>query len=112
MPNRTLLNLSMTTLLGAALLQSPWLHAEELPPAIKKIEAKGAKIVGSFDAPSGLRGGGDAGAVDADVDDGSWFMAVGGQRPQAVGSGATSRRNGHPLAAGYRTVRARHRGRP
>ena len=56
MPNRTLLNLSMTTLLGAALLQSPWLHAEELPPAIKKIEAKGAKIVGSFDAPSGLRG--------------------------------------------------------
>lgn len=56
MRNRTLLNLSMSTLLGAALLQSPLLHAEELPPAIKKIEAKGAKIIGSFDAPSGLRG--------------------------------------------------------
>lgn len=56
MPKRTLLNLSISSLLGAALLQSPLLHAEELPPAIKKIEAKGAKIVGNFEAPSGLRG--------------------------------------------------------
>jgi thiol:disulfide interchange protein DsbG len=31
-------------------------QAEELPEAIKKIEAKGAKIVGQFDAPDGLRG--------------------------------------------------------
>ncbi|MBO5393772.1 MAG: thiol:disulfide interchange protein DsbG, partial [Pseudomonas sp.] len=54
--NRKLLTLSMATLLGAALLQSPVLQAEELPPAIKKIEAKGAKIIGSFDAPGGLRG--------------------------------------------------------
>ena len=54
--NRKLLTLSMTALLGAALLQSPVLQAEELPPAIKKIEAKGAKIIGSFDAPGGLRG--------------------------------------------------------
>lgn len=56
--------------------------------------------------------GGDAGVVDADVDDGSWFMAVGGRVPQAAGSSAASRRNGRPLAAGYRTVRARRRGRP
>ncbi|MEK1911844.1 thiol:disulfide interchange protein DsbG [Pseudomonas sp. NFPP07] len=49
---RHLLSLS----LGAALLQAPLLHAEELPEAIKKIEAKGAKIVGSFDAPDGLKG--------------------------------------------------------
>ena len=56
MLNRKLLTLSLTSLFGAALLQSPVLQAEELPPAIKKIEAKGAKIVGSFDAPSGLKG--------------------------------------------------------
>ncbi|WDH33602.1 thiol:disulfide interchange protein DsbG [Pseudomonas chlororaphis] len=49
---RHLLSLS----LGAALLQAPLLHAEELPLAIKNIEAKGAKIVGSFDAPNGLKG--------------------------------------------------------
>ncbi|WDG52164.1 thiol:disulfide interchange protein DsbG [Pseudomonas chlororaphis] len=49
---RHLLSLS----LGAALLQAPLLHAEELPEAVKKIEAKGAKIVGSFDAPDGLKG--------------------------------------------------------
>ena len=56
MLNRKLLTLSLTSLLGASLLQSPVLQAEELPPAIKKIEAKGAKIVGSFDAPGDLRG--------------------------------------------------------
>ena len=49
---RHLLSLS----LGAALLQAPLLHAEELPEAVKKIEAKGAKILGSFDAPDGLKG--------------------------------------------------------
>ena len=54
--NRTLLNLSMTTLLGAALLQSAVVQAEELPAAIQKIEAKGAKVMGSFDAPNGMRG--------------------------------------------------------
>lgn len=37
-------------------LQSPLLHAEEWPAPIKALEAKGAKIVGSFDAPGGLRG--------------------------------------------------------
>ena len=46
----------LTLTLGAALLQSPLLQAEELPEAIRKIEAKGAKIIGSFDAPDGLRG--------------------------------------------------------
>ncbi|MFP3515062.1 thiol:disulfide interchange protein DsbG [Pseudomonas sp. SIMBA_077] len=56
MLNRKLLTLGLTALLGAALLQSPLLLAEELPPAIKKIEAKGAKIIGSFDAPGGLKG--------------------------------------------------------
>ncbi|MFJ2366659.1 thiol:disulfide interchange protein DsbG [Pseudomonas sp. NPDC087697] len=46
----------LTLSLGAALLQIPLLHAEELPAAIRKIEAKGATIIGSFDAPDGLRG--------------------------------------------------------
>ena len=46
----------LTLSLGAALLQSPLLHAEELPAAIQKIQDKGAKILGTFDAPDGLRG--------------------------------------------------------
>ena len=47
----------LTLTLGAALLHLPSVQAaEELPEAIKKIEAKGAKIVGQFDAPDGLRG--------------------------------------------------------
>ncbi|MGO4002716.1 thiol:disulfide interchange protein DsbG [Pseudomonas fluorescens] len=46
----------LTLTLGTALLQSPLLQAEELPEALRKIEAKGAKIIGSFDAPDGLRG--------------------------------------------------------
>ena len=46
----------LTLSLGAALLHLPMVQAEELPEAIKKIEAKGAKIVGQFDAPDGLRG--------------------------------------------------------
>jgi len=54
--NRHLLNLSLSTALGALLLQVPMVQAEELPAPIKSIEAKGAKIVGSFDAPGGLRG--------------------------------------------------------
>lgn len=33
----------LTLTLGATLLQSPLLQAEELPQAIRKIEAKGAK---------------------------------------------------------------------
>ncbi|WP_434610466.1 thiol:disulfide interchange protein DsbG [Pseudomonas sp. D2-30] len=46
----------LTLAFAGALLQAPLLHAEELPAAIKKIEAKGAKIVGTFQAPDGLRG--------------------------------------------------------
>jgi thiol:disulfide interchange protein DsbG len=46
----------LTLTLGAALLQIPLLQAEELPAPIRMIEAKGAKIIGSFDAPDGLRG--------------------------------------------------------
>lgn len=45
-----------TLALGLALLQVPLLQAEELPEAIKMIEKKGARIMGSFDAPDGLRG--------------------------------------------------------
>ncbi|NWE25593.1 thiol:disulfide interchange protein DsbG [Pseudomonas gingeri] len=54
--NRCLLNLSLSTAFGALLLQVPVSQAEELPAPIKSIEAKGAKIIGSFDAPDGLRG--------------------------------------------------------
>lgn len=38
----------LTLSLGAALLHLPSVQAEELPEAIKKIEAKGAKIVGQI----------------------------------------------------------------
>lgn len=37
-------------------LQSSMLLADELPAAIKALEAKGATIKGSFDAPGGLKG--------------------------------------------------------
>jgi len=39
-----------------ALLPTPWALAEALPPAVQAIEARGAKVVGSFDAPGGLKG--------------------------------------------------------
>ncbi|MDF0734271.1 thiol:disulfide interchange protein DsbG [Pseudomonas entomophila] len=42
--------------LTLALLAAPVLQAEELPQAIQQLQAKGAKIKGSFDAPDGLRG--------------------------------------------------------
>lgn len=42
--------------LSLALLATPTLQAEELPKAIQQIQAKGAVIKGSFDAPNGLRG--------------------------------------------------------
>ncbi|PWB35746.1 thiol:disulfide interchange protein DsbG [Pseudomonas sp. SDI] len=45
---------SLSVALG--LFASPWAMAEELPKAVQQIEAKGAKILGSFDAPNGLRG--------------------------------------------------------
>ncbi|MBC3437539.1 thiol:disulfide interchange protein DsbG [Pseudomonas sp. BW16M2] len=38
------------------LLAAPLLHAEELPKAVQQLQAKGAVIKGSFDAPNGLRG--------------------------------------------------------
>jgi hypothetical protein len=41
--------------LSLALLAAP-LQAEELPKAIQQLQAKGAVIKGSFDAPNGLRG--------------------------------------------------------
>ncbi|MNG81577.1 Thiol:disulfide interchange protein DsbG precursor [compost metagenome] len=42
--------------LSLALLAASPLHAEELPKAIQQLQAKGAVIKGSFDAPNGLRG--------------------------------------------------------
>jgi|SRR3990167_458102 len=39
-----------------ALLPAPLALAQTLPPAIQAIEARGAKVVGSFDAPGGLQG--------------------------------------------------------
>ncbi len=42
--------------LTLVLLAAPLLHAEELPQAIQQLQAKGAVIKGSFDAPNGLRG--------------------------------------------------------
>ena len=46
--------LPLSLILGS--LASPLLHAEALPEAVRQIEAKGAKVVGSFDAPNGLKG--------------------------------------------------------
>lgn len=40
----------------ALLLAAPLLHAEDLPAPIKQMQAKGAVIKGTFDAPDGLRG--------------------------------------------------------
>jgi len=37
-------------------VQSSLLHAEDWPEPIRALEAKGARIVGGFDAPDGLRG--------------------------------------------------------
>jgi thiol:disulfide interchange protein DsbG len=50
------LNLSILAAASLLALQSPLLHAEELPDPIKALEAKGATIKGSFDAPGGLKG--------------------------------------------------------
>ncbi|WP_327440093.1 thiol:disulfide interchange protein DsbG [Pseudomonas donghuensis] len=51
---RSLLKLPLTLALG--LMTSPLVLAEDLPKAVQQLEAKGAKIKGSFDAPNGLRG--------------------------------------------------------
>ncbi|MDD1014590.1 thiol:disulfide interchange protein DsbG [Pseudomonas rubra] len=51
---RSVLKLPLTLALG--LLTSQMVVAQELPKAIQQMEAKGAKIKGSFDAPDGLRG--------------------------------------------------------
>lgn len=39
-----------------ALVAAPFALAEALPPAIQAIEARGAEVVGRFDAPGGLQG--------------------------------------------------------
>ncbi len=54
--HRRLLNLSLITAFGALLIQAPASRAEELPAPIRSIEAKGAKIVGSFAAQYQNRG--------------------------------------------------------
>lgn len=41
---------------AVAMLSAPLGVAEELPAAVKAVEARGAEIVGSFDAPGGLKG--------------------------------------------------------
>ncbi|ROL62970.1 thiol:disulfide interchange protein DsbG [Pseudomonas vranovensis] len=51
---RSLLKLPLTLAVG--LMTSQLALAETLPKAIEQLEAKGAKIKGSFDAPDGLRG--------------------------------------------------------
>lgn len=41
---------------AVALLPAPLVLAQALPPAIQAVEARGAEVVGSFDAPGGLKG--------------------------------------------------------
>ena len=43
-------------LAGVSLLVLPTVQAEELPEAIKAVEARGAEVVGRFEAPGGLKG--------------------------------------------------------
>lgn len=43
-------------LAGVSLLALPMVQAEQLPEAIKAVEARGAEVVGRFDAPGGLQG--------------------------------------------------------
>jgi thiol:disulfide interchange protein DsbG len=43
-------------LAGVSLLALSMAQAEELPQAIKAVEARGAEVVGRFDAPGGLKG--------------------------------------------------------
>ena len=50
------MRLSILAAAGLLAVQSTLLQAENLPPAIKALEAKGATIKGSFDAPGGLKG--------------------------------------------------------
>ncbi|SEJ02243.1 thiol:disulfide interchange protein DsbG [Pseudomonas sp. NFR16] len=50
------MRLSIMAAAGVLALQSTLLRAEELPAPIKALEAKGATIKGSFDAPGGLKG--------------------------------------------------------
>lgn len=42
--------------MGLLTVHSAWLQAEELPAPIKALQAKGATIKGTFDAPGGLKG--------------------------------------------------------
>ncbi|MCF7202117.1 thiol:disulfide interchange protein DsbG [Pseudomonas sp. JM10B5a] len=43
-------------LAGLGLLSTPFVQAEEWPEPIRAVEARGAQVVGSFDAPGGLKG--------------------------------------------------------
>ena len=43
-------------LAGVSLLALSVAQAEELPEAIKAVEARGAEVVGTFDAPGGMKG--------------------------------------------------------
>lgn len=43
-------------LAGVSLLALPMAQAEELPEAIKAVEARGVEVVGRFEAPGGLKG--------------------------------------------------------
>ena len=47
---------SIKSLALLGLLLTPLAQADELPAAIKAVEGRGAKVVGSFDAPGGLKG--------------------------------------------------------
>lgn len=49
------MNVSVITL-ALGLFATQLAVAEELPKAVQQIEAKGARIIGSFDAPNGLKG--------------------------------------------------------
>jgi thiol:disulfide interchange protein DsbG len=52
----SLIRYALVITAGLMAMQSVLVQAEELPPAIKALEAKGAIIKGGFDAPGGLKG--------------------------------------------------------
>jgi len=50
------MKIPLTLTIALSLLATPLVQAEQLPEAVRQIEAKGAKVVGSFDAPGGMKG--------------------------------------------------------
>ena len=81
-------------LAGISLLAFPAVQAEELPAAIKAVEARGAEIVGRFDAPGGLEGRGAQRAGHGAVPHAGWRARADRQPARRQGRGPDPRTAG------------------